>query len=85
MVCIAGDLLDMFHDDGVVPQLIYAYEWMQMLMKLQVPVALCSGNHDLPGNQPILVPGVSIHAVGLARIGERGPGGGGKTARRQDG
>src|ERR1700722_9884550 len=70
MICIAGDLLDMFHADGVVPQLIYAYEWMQMLMKLQVPVALCSGNHDLPGNQPILVPGVSIRKDKLPILGE---------------
>src|SRR5271165_7007035 len=46
MVCIAGDLLDMFHPDGVVPQLIYIYEWMQMLAKLEVPIALCSGKHD---------------------------------------
>jgi len=70
MICIAGDLLDMFHADGVVPQLIYAYEWMQTLMKLQVPVALCSGNHDLPGNQPILVPGVSIRKDKLPILGE---------------
>jgi hypothetical protein len=33
LICIAGDLLDMFHPDGVVPQLIYVYEWMQMLTK----------------------------------------------------
>jgi predicted phosphodiesterase len=70
MICIAGDLLDMFHADGVVPQLIYSYEWMQMLMKLQVPVALCSGNHDLPGNQPILAPGVSIRKDKLPILGE---------------
>jgi hypothetical protein len=70
MVCIAGDLLDMFHPDGVVPQLIYVYEWMQMLTKLEVPIALCSGNHDLPGNHPILVPGVSIRKDKLAILGE---------------
>lgn len=70
MVCIAGDLLDMFHPDGVVPQLIYIYEWMQMMAKLEVPIALCSGNHDLPGNQPILVPGVSIRKDKLAILGE---------------
>jgi hypothetical protein len=70
LVCIAGDLLDMFHPEGVVPQLIYVYEWMQMLTKLQVPVALCSGNHDLPGNQPILVPGVSLRKDKLPILGE---------------
>jgi Calcineurin-like phosphoesterase len=70
MVCVAGDLLDMFHPDGVVPQLVYIYEWMQMLTKLGVPIALCSGNHDLPGNQPILVPGVSIRKDKLAVLGE---------------
>jgi hypothetical protein len=70
LVCIAGDLLDIFHPDGVVPQLIYVYEWTQMLLKLQTPVALCSGNHDLPGNQPILVPGVSIRKDKLPILGE---------------
>jgi hypothetical protein len=70
LICIAGDLLDMFHPAGVVPQLIYIYEWMQMLTKVQVPVALCSGNHDLPGDQPILVPGVSIRKDKLPILGE---------------
>jgi len=32
-----------------------------------------------------LVAGITIHAVGLARIGKSDAGGGGKTARRQDG
>jgi len=70
LICIAGDLLDMFHPEGVVPQLIYVYEWMQMLVKVQVPIALCSGNHDLPGNHPILVPGVSIRKDKLPILGE---------------
>ena len=70
LVCIAGDLLDMFHPEGVVPQLIYVYEWMQMLLKTQIPVALCSGNHDLPGNRPILAPGVSIRKDKLPILGE---------------
>ncbi len=60
----------MFHPEGVVPQLIYVYEWMQMLLKTQIPVALCSGNHDLPGNQPILAPGVSIRKDKLQILGE---------------
>ena len=38
--------------------------------KSQAPVALCSGNHDLPGNQPILVPGVSIRKDKLPILGE---------------
>jgi hypothetical protein len=70
LICIAGDLLDVSHPTGVVPQLIYVYEWMQMLMKLQVPIALCSGNHDLPGNLPILLPGVSIRKDKLPILGE---------------
>ena len=70
LICVAGDLLDMFHSDGVVPQLIYVYEWMQAMTKLQIPIALCSGNHDLPGNQPILVPGVSIRKDKLPILGE---------------
>ena len=70
LICIAGDLLDIYHPDGVVTQLIYVYEWMQMLTKLQIPVALCSGNHDLPGNQPILLPGVSIRKDKLSILGQ---------------
>jgi Calcineurin-like phosphoesterase len=70
LICVAGDLLDMYHPEGVVPQLIYIYEWMQMLAKLQIPVALCSGNHDLPGDHPILVPGTSIRKDKLAILGE---------------
>jgi hypothetical protein len=41
-----------------------------MLTKLQIPVALCSGNHDLPGNHPILLPGTSIRKDKLAILGE---------------
>jgi Icc-related predicted phosphoesterase len=70
LVCIAGDLLDMYHPEGVVPQLIYIYEWMQMLTKRQIPVGLCSGNHDLPGNHPILLPGISLRKDKLATLGE---------------
>jgi calcineurin-like phosphoesterase family protein len=70
LVCIAGDLLDMSHPEGLIPQLIYVYEWMQTLIKLQVRIALCSGNHDLPGDQPILVPGVSIRKDKLPILGE---------------
>jgi Calcineurin-like phosphoesterase len=70
LVCIAGDLLDMSHPEGAVPQLIYVYEWMQMLTKLQVPIAICSGNHDLPGNRPILFPGVSIRKDKLPILGD---------------
>ena len=70
LICIAGDLLDMYHPEGVVPQLIFIYEWMQMLTKLQIPIALCSGNHDLPGNHPILLPGTSIRKDKLAILGE---------------
>jgi Calcineurin-like phosphoesterase len=70
LLCIAGDLLDINHPDGFVPQLIYLYEWTQLLVKLPTRLALCSGNHDLPANSPLLLPGVSIRKDKLLILGE---------------
>jgi Calcineurin-like phosphoesterase len=70
LLCIAGDLLDIHHPEGFVPQLIYLYEWTQLLVKLPTRLALCSGNHDLPANSPLLVPGVSIRKDKLLILGE---------------
>jgi hypothetical protein len=70
LVCIAGDLLNIYHPEGFVPQLIYVYEWTQLLVKLPARLALCSGNHDLPANDPLLKPGVSIRKDKLAILSE---------------
>jgi DNA repair exonuclease SbcCD nuclease subunit len=50
LVCIAGDLLDMFNS---APRTAQAREVRNLLRKLAdvVPVAICSGNHDNAGRQ----------------------------------
>ena len=50
LVCIAGDLLDMFNSESRTAQ---AREVKNLLRKLAdvVPVAICSGNHDNAGRQ----------------------------------
>ena len=48
LVCIAGDLLDMFKSEATIEQ---AREITRVIRELAdiVPVALCSGNHDNAG------------------------------------
>jgi len=46
LICIAGDLLDMFSDKNLLEQLYELYFWCQKMEKTGVPLALCSGNHD---------------------------------------
>jgi len=70
LICIAGDLLNIHHPEGFVPQLIYLYEWTQLLVKLPTRLAFCSGNHDLPANIPLLAPGVSIRKDKLPILSE---------------
>jgi Icc-related predicted phosphoesterase len=60
LVCIAGDLLDMNRPEGLLPQMIQVYEWMQRLAKRPVAIAICSGNHDFPPQVPLVAPGVAI-------------------------
>jgi hypothetical protein len=70
LVCVAGDLLNIYHPDGFVPQLIYVFEWVQQFVKLPSNLALCSGNHDLPVNLPLLKPGDSIRKDKLSTLSE---------------
>jgi len=42
-ILIAGDLIDGFSSEGLVPQMIAVSQWAE---RLQCPLALCSGNHD---------------------------------------
>jgi Icc-related predicted phosphoesterase len=50
LVCIAGDLLDMFNSESRLEQ---AREIKKLLQELAdiVPIAICSGNHDNAGRQ----------------------------------
>jgi len=42
-VLIAGDLIDGFSPEGLLPQMIAVSQWAE---RLQCPLAFCSGNHD---------------------------------------
>ncbi len=70
LVCLGGDLVDMNHPSGFIPQLIFLYEWVQSFIKSQTQLAICSGNHDLPLNTPLLPPGISIRKDKLAILGD---------------
>jgi Icc-related predicted phosphoesterase len=47
LVCIAGDLLDMFDPRGVAHQIGYLCgDWIDTWVRTGLPLAFCSGNHD---------------------------------------
>ena len=50
LVCIAGDLLDMFNAEARIMQARTVSRWIRELAKV-TRVALCSGNHDNAGRQ----------------------------------
>ena len=50
LICIAGDLLDMFKADPRIVQAREISRWIRDLAKL-ARVAICSGNHDNAGRQ----------------------------------
>ena len=50
LVCIAGDLLDMFNDEPRIVQARTVSRWIRELAKV-TRVAICSGNHDNAGRQ----------------------------------
>lgn len=50
LVCIAGDLLDIFARESRTEQGREVTRWVRQLAN-QAPVALCSGNHDNAGRQ----------------------------------
>jgi predicted phosphodiesterase len=50
LVCIAGDLLDMFKSESKTEQAREVSRWIRELAKV-TPVAVCSGNHDNAGRQ----------------------------------
>ena len=50
LVCIAGDLLDMFNEEPRIMQARTLSRWIRELAKV-TRVAICSGNHDNAGRQ----------------------------------
>jgi len=50
LVCIAGDLLDMFKSESRLEQTREIKKFLQELADV-VPIAICSGNHDNAGRQ----------------------------------
>jgi DNA repair exonuclease SbcCD nuclease subunit len=50
LICIAGDLLDMFNAEARIMQARTVSRWIRELAKV-TRVALCSGNHDNAGRQ----------------------------------
>jgi len=68
LICIAGDLLDMFDSEARIVQAREVSRWLRELAKVTW-VALCSGNHDNAGRQvsPYGVP-VYEWLVALGRV-----------------
>ena len=62
LVCITGDLLDMFKSETWMEQ---AREITRLVRELAdiVPVALCSGNHDNAGRLVIAYSGIGLRVV----------------------
>jgi len=50
LICIAGDLLDMFSGKPKIVQAVEVSRWIRELAKV-TRVAICSGNHDNAGRQ----------------------------------
>ena len=50
LICIAGDLLDMFNAEPRIMQARTVSRWIRELAKV-TRVAICSGNHDNAGRQ----------------------------------
>jgi len=50
LICIAGDMLDMFSSEPRMGQAREVSRWIRELAKV-TPVAICSGNHDNAGRQ----------------------------------
>src|SRR5260370_533829 len=69
LICIAGDVFDLEHPAGLLPQMIFLYAWVSDLARQRTPVALCTGNHDLPPGISLVRPGVSIASTDLPVIG----------------
>jgi Icc-related predicted phosphoesterase len=50
LICVAGDLLDMFKSEPRTEQAREVSRWIHELATI-TPVAVCSGNHDNAGRQ----------------------------------
>lgn len=68
LLCIAGDFFDLEHPAGLLPQMVFLYQWVSDLARQHIPLALCSGNHDLPPGSSLVRPSVPILSTDLAVI-----------------
>ena len=68
LICIAGDFFDMEHPAGLLPQMVFFYDWIANLARQKTPIAVCTGNHDLPPGSFLVRPGVPIVSKDLAVI-----------------
>ena len=59
-VAVAGDMFDLSHRDGMLRQLIYFFQWLQLFSRRSAYFVFCSGNHDVPAGTPLLPPGVKL-------------------------
>jgi predicted phosphohydrolase len=60
VVAVAGDMFDLSHQDGMLRQLIYFFQWLQLFSRRPAYFVFCSGNHDVPAGTPLLPPGVKL-------------------------
>jgi Icc-related predicted phosphoesterase len=72
LICIAGDLFDMFSNIPLGDQLVQVKELLQRLAE-KVPVAVCSGNHDAVDVVPPLLAGVAASYAASWLDGVTGP------------
>jgi hypothetical protein len=68
LICIAGDFFDMEHPAGLLPQMVFLYDWIAELARQKTPIALCTGNHDLSPGSILIKPGVPVVSKDLSVI-----------------
>jgi Icc-related predicted phosphoesterase len=47
LVCLSGDALDMESDTSLSKQVVWLATWLEKFHRHGIPIALCSGNHDI--------------------------------------
>jgi len=47
LVCLSGDALDMESDTSLAQQVVWFAAWLEAFQRHGIPLAICSGNHDI--------------------------------------
>jgi predicted phosphohydrolase len=68
LICVAGDLFSLEDPSGFIPQMVFLYDWISRFSRQPTPIALCSGNHDLPPGSLLVQPGIPIASKYLSTI-----------------